>query len=190
MTNYFSYFPTDYYQRNGNSVEITDITKRFVLIEYLKTIPEIFYHYRIENNERVDQVSYKIYGDYNLDWLILLVNGIFDSVFEWAMDYELFTEYLTAKYGSVEASTQQIDHYEYIYQKSGLTPEGEIIKEKAYNVDVTFYNQLIATQRRIVTCYDQESRLNDARREILLIRPTHIPQVLDEVKNIFQQQVK
>jgi hypothetical protein len=189
MTNYFSYFPTDYYIRNGESIEITDITKRFVFIEYLKKNTHLFYQYIIEDDDRVDLVANKLYDDYNLDWFILLVNGIFDSTFEWPMNYELFTSYLEKKYGSFEASTQQMHHYEYIYQEHGVDTDGNIIPEKVYIVDRSQYDQLIATQRRSVTCYEEEVKLNDSRRSIMVVRQMHINQVLQEVKKIFQQQV-
>jgi hypothetical protein len=189
MSNFFSYFPTMLYEQNGQNIEVTDITKRFIYIDYLRSISAIYYDYIVEEGDRPDIIADKLYGDSNLDWLIMLVNQVFDADFDFYMSYEKFMPYLVAKYGSVENATQTIHHYEWIINEASMDQYGTEVYEKVVNVDLTFYNTLVADTRREVSCYDYEKNLNEERKIIILPRPSYIPQILRELKTIFQQNV-
>jgi len=46
--------------------------------------------YQIEGNDRPDNVAYNIYGDSNLDWLVLVCNNIINIQTEWPLTQKRF----------------------------------------------------------------------------------------------------
>ena len=116
---YFSNFPLTYYvlnNSNKNDVKIvTDITKRFTIKNLLgKFYNTAFYEYYVKDGERPDVIASVYYEDERLDWLVLLVNEIYDPYFEWPLFAEDFNKYLISKYGSIPAAYQTVHHYEQI----------------------------------------------------------------------------
>lgn len=70
-----------------------------------------YYKYVIEDGQRPDQVSYKLYGRANLDWLILMINDIIDPFNQWPQsDYEI-KEKLKRDYGSLNVANETIVEY-------------------------------------------------------------------------------
>jgi hypothetical protein len=181
MSNYFSYFPIIQY----NGTNCVDITKRFQLIQSLLTDATIYYQYSIDDGDRPDTIADKIYNDANLDWLVCMSNNIKNIDIDWYMGYSQFISYLTAVYGSYEASTQRVHHYEWILQHRSISDDGTITPERVINIDEAAYNTTVDDNRRLVTCFDYESEKNDSHRIIKLIKPTYIRQIIKEVSKIF-----
>ena len=123
---YFSRFPNIKYPYKINRAGITET---FTIKDYfhlLKVRDEIlsvdtFYSpYTVLNGERPDQISYRLYNDESLYWVILQVNDIVDVHNEWPLgNYEL-DQYIIKKYGSIEKSND-VHHYETIetYDEEG-----------------------------------------------------------------------
>ena len=55
---------------------------------------------KVVNDERPDQVGYKIYGTQDYDWIVLLSNNIVNVQSEWPLSNESFEKYMFDKYGS------------------------------------------------------------------------------------------
>jgi hypothetical protein len=189
MSSYFKYFPTIYYDRNNQNSfkEVVDITRRFTLIKSLLSDSTLYYPYMIEDQDRPDTIAEKIYNDQSLDWLVMITNDIYDINTDWYMSYEKFTSYLGGKYGSYEASTQQIHHYEWIIQPRVELYNGDVVEERVINIDETFFHTKPADDTRTVTCYDYEYDLNENRRTIKIIKEFYIRQILKEVLSIFKE---
>ena len=105
---YFSYLPDfDYVSRLSGS-QISDYVRVKNLFKRTKVNDTIFgdltnfTKYKIIGNERPDQVAFKIYGDSNLDWLVMLTNNIVNYQNEWPLPNDAFYDYLLAKYGTEE----------------------------------------------------------------------------------------
>lgn len=68
-------------------------------------------HYYIRDGERPDTIAEKIYGDAELDWVILITNNITNLNEQWPLDNNTLHNYLLDKYGS-EEKLSEIHHYE------------------------------------------------------------------------------
>jgi hypothetical protein len=108
-TSYFRYIPDfEYISRGPNKIGSSDFTKvknffvRGSIREDLFNNITVFDRYIIEGDDRPDNVAFKLYGDSNLDWIILLSNNIIDVYSEWPLSQINFEEYLLEKYGSFE----------------------------------------------------------------------------------------
>ena len=96
---------------NQDYVTIKNLWKRARLREDITNAVTAFYYYQIEGNERPDEVAEKVYGDPELDWVILITNNITNINEGWPANNNSFYKYLIDKYGSDEA-LQEIHHTE------------------------------------------------------------------------------
>jgi len=189
---YFRPFPTIKYRipKETKSVSVTDITRRFALTSFISNAKVHFDNYVLQDGDRPDTVAYQYYSDQTLDWLVLIANEIHDPYFQWPRSYEQFNSYIKQKYGSVEYAMRTNHHYEQIITPYQLLTESgiqRIIQEKTITVDYTTYTSLIASERRAVTIFEHESKINDDNKNIflldlnftLLIKEQH-PYIFDE----------
>jgi len=118
------------------TVIVKNLFKRAKIREDIASISGAFEFYSITENERPDDVAEKIYGDPELDWVILLTNNILNLQDEWPLDLDSFNRYLEDKYESEDRYTE-IHHYETITTKDSF---GRIVFPGGLIVDEAFYN--------------------------------------------------
>lgn len=75
-----------------------------------------FKPYYIKDGERPDTIAEKIYGDSELDWVILTTNNITNLNEQWPLENNTLYKYLLDKYGS-EENLRGIHHYETVEVK-------------------------------------------------------------------------
>lgn len=186
MDNYFDFFPKIYYdlRKNSKPEYVIDLTRRFKIREIVLSRSINFYDYVVKEEERPDIIAQKVYDNPKLDWLVLMINGVFDPTWEWPMGYYDFREHLKNKYGSYEQSTQLIHHYEKIVQQTEYLVDGTKIPERVIFVDSKTFHLIPETDRRQISCYDYEFRLNESRRNIKLLDRDYIPQIITEAKTV------
>ena len=190
---YFSYLPNfDYISRLSESkisdyVQVKNLFKRTKIKETIFGDISNFTKYKIIGNERPDQVAFKIYGDQNLDWLVMLTNNILNYQNEWPMQQEAFYKYLIKKYGSDE-KLLETHHYETKEVKSSL---GIIIVPKGLEVpstySVTFYDAgAMKTEYPIdtVTNFEYEENIQNERRNIFILKGKYISLALETVEEV------
>jgi hypothetical protein len=184
----FSAFPKIYYSFDGGitPVVVTDITKRFEIVDLVRDYATIYYTHYIQDGQRPDVVSNIYYQNSALDWIILMTNQILDPFYQWPLDYASFQRYIKSKYGSIPNAQQQIFQYQQIIQPSSQLVDGTIVPQRVVIVDETCYNSIIdEDSRAIVTAYQYEQQLNDARKTIKVIHESFVPQILSSVSDIF-----
>jgi len=188
---YFSELPNVEYALTVNkagkqtSVNIKDYFHLLRLREDIFKEDTLYYSYSIQNGERPEQISYKEYGDEQYYWVVLQVNDIVDYYNQWPLsDYEL-QEFIAKKYGSVE-NQYAVHHYETVETKdlSGniILPGGLVVtKDYVYSYpDMPGSTNFLTSLPLDVTNYEYEKRLNDDKREIVLIQKKYIYQFQDE----------
>lgn len=187
MSEYFRYFNKRFYdvKMNGFDQEIVDITERFDFLKKIKDNAVLFKKYEIKDEERPDMVSYKFYKNSNYDWIILMVNDIFDPYYEWPLSNRILEEFIKDKYGSVETAQQTVKYYQWIIRERQRFSNGDEISEKILNVTQSQYNDLAESDRRILYAYDYEKNLNEEKRNIKIIDKSFIPQIVREFREIF-----
>lgn len=113
MSGFFNFFPSLLY---ANTAATNIIAKIQFDAAVLKRAVS-FYPYTITDDERADQVAENYYGDSSYDWLVYLSNNIIDPHNEWPKTENAMVDFLTAKYGSIANTQQQIAYYQvgYIY---------------------------------------------------------------------------
>ena len=150
-----------------------------------------FEKYLVQGSERPDNVAYKVYGDSQLDWVVLLVNNITSVRDQWPMPEGDFSNYLNDKY--TEEQLSYIHHYETMTILDG---QGKLIQPAGYYVgpdhSVTFIDDGVnrtETKIKSVSYLQHEIAQNDAKREIDILKPEFLTTVLKDIKNIMQYDV-
>lgn len=107
---YFQNFPYTYYSLdNTRTVQVvTDITNRAVISDEVKTNLGLYDEYDIKDGETPELVADRFYNNPELHWIVLQYNDIIDPRFDWPLDTNNLTRYVTGKYNSLNG----IHHYE------------------------------------------------------------------------------
>ena len=193
---YFRYIPDfDYVSRLPKAQNISDyirvknLFKRTKLSEQVFSDLTFFTKYQVITDERPDNVAFKVYGDSNLDWMILLANNIINVQQEWPLEHQSYYNYLIGKYGS-DAALQNIHHYETREIKNSV---GKVIVPKGLEVpstfNITYFDTGLGVQQTVtteivteITNQVYEDGLNDAKRNIDIIKPRFVGLIIEEIE--------
>ena len=167
---------------------VKNLFKRAVLRDDVFNDVTNFEKYSVEGDERPDKVAYDFYGDSGLDWIILTTNNIIHVRDEWPMSNRDFLTYLNQKYTSEELSN--VHHYETreIRDESNtlIQPAGVRVKS---DYSVTYVeNDTVKTESSIkmITFLEHETNLNDAKRNINILKPDYVEIFLRDIKEIMR----
>ena len=167
---------------------VKNLFKRAVLRDDVFNDVTNFEKYSVEGDKRPDQVAYDFYGDSGLDWIILTTNNIIHVRDEWPMSNRDFLTYLNQKYTSEELSN--VHHYETreIRDESNtlIQPAGVRVKS---DYSVTYMeNDTVKTESSIkmINFLEHETNLNDAKRNINILKPDYVEIFLRDIKEIMR----
>ena len=194
MSEYFSNFPKILYDIDGTNSTAPEFSTAINLLirnklrEVVKGDISIYYPYVIpEEIRRPDVLSQNVYGDVSFTWTIFLVNNILDPLWQWPMDSKIFESYITRKYGSVGAAKTTVHHYEYTWhERVEATGTSDPIPAQKLEVDYDTYLGVNEDFREVIYNFEYEETKNEANREISLIQPFYISQVIDEARGLFR----
>ena len=167
---------------------VKNLFKRAVLRDDVFNDVTNFEKYSVEGDERPDQIAYEFYRDSGLDWIILTTNNIVHVRDEWPMSNRDFLTYLNEKYTSEELSN--VHHYETreIRDESNTLIQPAGIRVKS-DYSVTYVeNDTVKTESSIkmLTFLEHETNLNDAKRNINILKPDYVEIFLRDIKEIMR----
>ena len=197
--NYFRYIPDfDYVSRLPKAQSISDylrVKNLFKRTQISQTIFEdltYFTKYQVIADERPDNIAFKIYGDSNLDWMVMLANNITNLQDEWPLEESAFYRFLLNKYTS-EAGMEKVHHYE---TQKVADSKGRIIVPKGLkvpsNYSVTYFDSGTQTEQIAnqitdeVTNKEYEERLQDKYRSIKLLNQRFLSDFLEEFDKLIK----
>ena len=197
MASYFRQVPDfDYVNRDSDGKSIGDYQVVKNLFKRVKIRQDIlqnlayFTQYKIQGDDRPDNVAFEIYEDETLDWVVLLSNNILNVQTEWPLTQAAFNEFLIKKYGDIEKSNN-IHHYETRELKND---SGEIVVRKGLTVPKNYKIEYFDTKRNqyvvrtnevdAVTNYTYEVRKEEAKRNIYLIKSDYLELILEDINRL------
>ena len=196
MSNYFSQVPNFEYisrinerQTNSDFIKVKNLFRRAIIREDLFADFMAFTKYKINGDMRPDAVAYEVYGDEDLDWVILISNNIINVRDEWPLTQNDFNNYLIEKYGN-EGAIDEIKHYETIEVKDS---KGKIFVPKGKIVDSTYKVRFLDSGTNRITEVNPvsgisyrtyEQRLQDDKRNINLLESKYLSMVLDDFETV------
>ena len=165
---------------------VKNLFKRAVIRDDIFDEVTAFTKYSVRGDERPDQIAYNFYNDSGLDWVVLTTNNIVHVRDEWPMGNQDFLTYLNEKY--TEQELANIHHYEtdLIRNSRGqlIQPEGITVPE---NYSITYLdNGVLRTESKITsfTFLEHETRLNDNKRNINILRQEYLTLFLENIADI------
>ena len=196
MSNYFSQVPNFEYisrinerQTNSDFIKVKNLFRRAIIREDLFTDFMAFTKYKINGDMRPDAVAYEVYGDEDLDWVILISNNIINVRDEWPLTQNDFNNYLIEKYGD-EGAIDEIKHYETIEVKDS---KGKIFVPKGKIVDSTYKVRFLDSGTNRITEVNPvngisyrtyEQKLQDDKRNINILESGYLAQVIDDIETV------
>ena len=108
MSEYFSKVPDFEYVSRLPDAKISDyitvknLFKRGKLADDILQDLTLFTKFKVQGDDRPDNVAADFYEDSDLDWLVLLSNNIINVQSEWPMSQRDYDRYLIDKYGTYE----------------------------------------------------------------------------------------
>ena len=206
MSNYFRRLPNLDYpsllktrKSNLDFVQTKNLFRRAKVREDLFANFMQFDKYKIIGDERPDNVSEKVYGTNNFDWVVLMANNIVDVYNEWPLTQQQLNQYLNDKYTPQELVS--IHHHETVEFRDRdnqvIVPAGLIVDEN-WNMEYFSGGQIRSINTppstsnmsekpvKSVTFLEFETRLNEDKRDINVLKPDLIGLFLKDFDRIMK----
>ena len=198
---YFSIIPDIQYDQKPQSFPFSNsdfvVAKNF--FRRFQVNPDIFDYvayykkYAVENDMRIETLAETIYDNAGMDWVIALTNNITNIYTDWPISNYTLQKRLETEYDDPYAT---IAYYE--ITKDVKNDSGTVFLKKGQKVDKTFYdgnfqynsqdanNGIISipgnTISSPVSIFDDETRRNDAKREIYIIKSQFVKPLIADLK--------
>ena len=190
---YFDLFPdvelpsfSDKRNSNLDTIRVKNLFKRGKVREDFFQNVTTFNKFRIIGDDRPDNVAHKLYGDEELDWVVLLSNNIINVRDEWPMSQYDFSRYIDNKYDKTQLN--QIHHYEtteirlpnnVLILQGGLAVDADFTYSYSYNGVEYNVNEVVS-----VSNIEYETKKNDDKRSIFVIKPEYVSVIIDDMREI------
>ena len=190
---FFKNYPVKELKQDGVTRSIVDLSRYVRSSNDLLLKKYEYFDYEINGSERPDQVSYKVYGSIEFYWVILVTNNIRNIWTDWPLGQNEFESYIVKKYGSIAAaqdSTYRNIAQQDIYKASTASlPELIIANGEAIDATTISNYTLVGSPSnvdyRITSDYEREVDLNNAKRNIKLVKKSLVSTMRDELKTLF-----
>ena len=165
-------------------IEVKNVFRRIKLRDDLQSNFTIFNKYEIEEGMRPDTVAEELYGNPEFDWIVLTVAGILNVRNEWPLNNRDLYNYCLDKY---DDSLNSVRFFE---TKEVKNADGKLILPKGKVVDSDFTipnpSNPSANLNPVVgiSNYEYETRLNDEKRNIYILREEYVQQFLTDIRDI------
>ncbi len=178
---YFERFPLMAYDvaADGNYKLLPNILKRVKLRTGLASGSFLFDNYDVVAGENPEDVAFKLYGDPELHWVILMTNNITDRYYQWPLTQPQFQEHLEDKYGA--GNEDAVHHYENTQASGPTSSSGP--NDFSHKVEVNSDDG----DPDIITNRIYEQRLQDKYRQIRLLDPQFLDTFVEEFENLIRE---
>ena len=173
---YFDNFPTIIYDSEKENIfkDVKNLLRRVGIRAKVKSNALLYDTYDVKNGETPESLAFKLYGDAELHWVIMLLNDITDRYHDWPMTGAQFSQFVQDKYDNVDGT----HHYE-ISQSSGYT---------SIKIDVGTSNTNYPSAT-LITNYEYEQSQQDSKRKIRLLDPSFVADFVEEFKSLMNESI-
>ena len=168
---------------------VKNLFRRNKLRDDLQNVFTLFNKYQIPEGARPDTVAEAFYGSAELDWVVLMTAGIINVRDEWPLsNYHLYY-HVENKYGVENLSN--IHHYETIEVKDSkdrlILPAGKDVNED-FTLNYSDGGSKVSLSggnvRQGVTNWEYETRKNNEKSSIYLLKRGYLQQFLNDMRDI------
>ena len=163
-----------------------------------------FNYYYVEDQQRPDILAQELYGDSELDWVVLTSNNITNVRDQWPLNHDDLHSYMLEKYGSEQnilgihhsETVKIVDEYNRVILNGGLEVDanftftfvGTVTSSTGSLIRINFggSNSNTITPVASITNYDYEVKVNEGKRKIRVLKPEYIGAFLSEHEQIMK----
>ena len=167
--------------KNDERILVKNIFKRAKLRTDVDQAITAFEYYEISENMRPDVVAQNVYGDSELDWIILITNNIINIRDQWPLSNNDLYNYMVEKY--TVTGLDNVHHYETTELKDA---NGRMLLEAGLHVDSNFKFQVGNVEYspvQQVTNTQYEMNKNEEKRRIKILKSEFVPMFISDLRN-------
>ena len=189
MAGYFSYFPDIYVGTCTTSStkqeyqKIKNIFRRVKAREDLSKYTEFFEQYSIADGELPFQIAKEVYGDDELDWVVLLTNNIVDPYEDWPRSRRELEQFANDKYQNKDG----VHHYETVeikYKEIVILEAGSVVDATFTFKDPNGITHSGSNARIPISNWEYEYFENEKKRQIYLAMPNTLDSFIEEFEEL------
>ena len=197
MSNYFRQLPDFNYvsrlpdAKISDYIKVKNLFKKGALREDIFQNVSFFTKYKVTGDKRPDNVAFDFYQDSKLDWLVLTCNNVINVFTEWPLQQSDFDRAMVEKYDTYDNLFNGVHHYETTEVKDS---NGIVFVKAGLKTDATFSFKYADTKSGTlvdlanisipVTNYEYEVEIEDAKRNIFLLKPQYLSVIRDDLEEI------
>jgi len=215
MAKFFNYYPKTFYTSNTQTAgaeTVTNIIARFGFEKELKENQSAYYKYVVKDSDTPEIIADKFYDNPERHWIVLLFNDIIDPQYDWPLQYQPFIDFVDEKYSANGAANTTVQTglewakdvnnvKEYYKVVTRTSSDGTQIIEKL-EVDANTYANVGTSQSSYAladgstitesittstkTWFEYENEVNEAKREIKLLKKEFVPELEKEFKRVIK----
>lgn len=168
------------YRKNAVYVSAVDITVNIRFIKQLIDNISLYEYYNIQEGETLEIISEKVYDSPHYNWVIMLLNNIYDYRNDFIMSDLAFEKYIIQKYDTKETAQSTVHGYRnddgiWSTQYSFELEDDTIRKVKKDDAKSNF-------DFKPVYAYEYEIEQNEKKRRIKLISTDMLAIVLQNFR--------
>lgn len=160
------------YKKNAVYVSAVDITTNIRFIKQLIDNISLYEYYNIQDGETLEIISEKLYGSPHYNWILMLLNNIYDYRKDYIMSEIAFERYIEEKYGSIVEAQSTIHGYRN--------------KDRIWSTQYSFNDdndeQQTNTDFQPVYAYEYEIEQNETKRKLKIVSEDIISVILENFR--------
>lgn len=167
---------------------VKNLFRRIKIRDDLQGVFTLYDKYQIVDGTRPELVAEELYGNPELDWVVLITAGIRNVRDQWPLSNRQLYDYAEQRYG-VEGLTE-VKFYETTEVRDGrnrlIMPAGKVVDP---DFTISYYDEtegIMMTKNPVIsiTNYEYETRLNDQKSSIYVLRRGYLQQFLNDSRKI------
>ena len=183
-------------------IAVKNLFRRVKLSGEADGIASLFTKYTILEGQRPDTIAKAFYKNETYDWVVVLTSGITNIKDQWPLSNYDLNRYVENKYGLTEMNN--IHHYEtleVVDSKNRLILSEGMKVDQSFkipapldtNITYTIVGAYESTKHtgsgdlnpvKGISNYEYETKLNESKRKINLLKPKYLMRYIDEMKQI------
>ena len=194
--------PLSHKNSSKDSIVVTNLFRKAKLKEWLSDSVTVFNKSQISDGARPDTIAESLYGDANLDYVVVLCAGITNITDQWPLSSRDLYNYSLDKYGI--SGLNEIHHYETIEVRDEknrlIMPRGAVV-DANYQLDGPRKRSLSATWQGFydsgevvsykletispiigISNYQFEISKNEGKRQIDVLDKTYVSLFLQDLR--------
>ena len=175
------------YNIGSNSLDpdflsVTNIWRRAEILREFKAQISMFVEDNVQDGERPEDVSTRLYRNPFYNWTIFIINDITDYYAQWPRSVTQLQDFINQKYSNPQATKHHVTVEVKDSANNIIVPAGKVVPS---NFQVSYYNgSTTVTANPVVSVTNAmyETELNSKKQNIQVIKPKLIEDFVAEYK--------